>query len=77
MTDEKPEIPQYLKDAYEKVCLQEYGYAVTNRIYQWNYETPVLTRKQKIQRKIAHKKWEIGRYLSNKANELGYYDDSY
>ena len=75
MSMEDSDIPQYLTDAYKhQVEVTLYGYhalTVGNR----SYAPPVLTRKEKIKRKIAHKKWEIGRYLSDRANDLGYYDD--
>lgn len=71
------DIPQFLTDAYKReveATLYSYHVLATN----WGHYTPrELTRKEKIQRKIAHKKWVLGRYLSNKANELGYYDESY
>lgn len=39
------------------------------------YVPPVLTRRQKAQRWLRNKKWELGCYLSNKANSLGYYEE--
>ena len=68
---------EYLKKAYERqVEITLYGYHALT-LGNHTHTPRVLTRKEKIQRKIAHKKWEIGRYLSNKANDLGYYDDRY
>lgn len=71
------ETPSFLTKAYEQhIEMTLYGYHALT-VGQRPSTPRVLTRKEKIQRKIAHKKWEIGRYLSNKANDLGYYDDSY
>ena len=70
------EIPQYLRDAYDRqVTITLYGYSVMG-LGQRKFAPIKLTRKQKAQRWLSNKKWELGRRLSNKANELGYYDDN-
>ncbi len=77
MSTEGNKIPQYLTDAYEKYTLQVYNHAVTFNGANQNWKPIKLTRKQKAQRWLRNKKWEMGRYLSDKANKLGYYDESY
>lgn len=70
------EIPQYLRDAYNReIEVTLYGYSVMGG-YSREFAPIKLTRKQKAQRWLSNKKWELGRVLSDKANKLGYYDDN-
>ena len=39
------------------------------------YVPPVLTHKQKVQKWWRSKKYKTGRFLSAKANKLGYYEE--
>ena len=71
------DIPEYLTAAY-KVEVERTLASYHILTAGWDQYTPiVLTRKQKARLWLRNKKYELGRYLSNKANDLGYYDDSY
>jgi hypothetical protein len=63
----------YIARAYEKAC-EDAG-----RVAELMppYVPPVLTRKQKVERKIAYRKRLLGKVLYKISNRLGYYDDSY
>lgn len=65
------------EEQYLTVTIQEYGYAATHVPVGVRHTPRKLTRKEKAQRWLRNKKWDLGRYLSNKANKLGYYDDNY
>ena len=64
-----------MNEEYVRVTVQEYGYSVLGVRHSPGYTPPVLTRKEKRQRWWRNIKYELGRRLSAKANDLGYYED--